>query len=163
MADSLVAFQQNVLKTLQAKSEAPINSNDDTDNHTTIFINTGLKDYPLAEKLYNKLAEQNYNCLLPLEDKTATPQEIREDLETNLQLCDIALLIYKNSPLTQIRLLLGECLKVKAKRETPLKTAICLTADKPKLGMNLANMHELCCDEEFDNLCLEKLLQEVVA
>lgn len=159
MEDSLVAFQQAVLHELQTKPKPMLVE----DNHKTIFINTGLKDFALAETLYQKLADQNYNCLLPLDSDTASSQEIREDLQANLQCCDVALLIYKNSPLAQIRLLLRECLKINAKRDTPLKTAICLTADNPSLGMRMNNMHELCCDKAFDEHCLEKLLQEVVA
>lgn len=164
IANSLCNFQQTLLEFLKPsqKTSKPKNS-----SKQTIFINTdhGTEDYTIAKNIFNQLSKQKqYTCLLPLEDKHARPEEIREDLEENLRLCDIVLLIYKQTQITQIRRLLRECVRINQDRETPFKTAICATNDQQAaLNMALPNLYELKCNHDFDQHCFDSLLNEVLS
>lgn len=161
IASPMVNFQQELLKFLQPKPETKPNKK----QHKTIFIHidNAMQDYAIAKKVYNKLSTMdNYACILPLDCPEASPEEIRKDREQNLQLCDIVLLIYKSTPNTKIRGLLYDCIRINAKRETPLKTAICLNGNQVPINIVLPDMHELSCTNNFEEHCLQKLLNEVV-
>jgi len=163
MTDTLSNFQQKIREHLTPIIK-PIKT---SQKHTkTIFINVdcALPDYSIAKKIYNKLTHKQHTCLLPIEDQNADANEIRKDLEENLQLCDIVLLIYNKTQLTHIRRLLRECVRINHKREKPLKTAICISNNDKlvAINMSLPHLHELNCDQNFDEDCLQNLL-EVIA
>lgn len=156
IACHLSEFTEELLSKLQPqkpKPELPDRSNQ------VVFVNAGVGDNALLQKIAVKLTDLNIPYILPMNNpENASPAEMREDMEDNLLMCDSMLLIYHNSPRKQIREFLKYGFKINAKRETPLQTTICKLEDNQPLNLKLPHMKTLECVQQFEDCCLDRFL-----
>ena len=79
---------------------------------------------------------------------TGKPEEIRNDLEQNLLVCDALIIIYGSATVTWVRGQLLQCRKILFRREQPLRALAIYEgppAPKDPLDIKLANMQILDC------------------
>lgn len=161
IASDLVNFQQYILKKLAPPvlEAAPEKVSDEAQK--IIFINVGNEDRALAEKVSKQLSAHGHFCLLPLEpDERSKPADIRRDMEQNMRYCDALLLLYDSSPLTQIRQFLMQSWRMRAQREKPLPTAVCISPSNQddNLSAMAKNLRLLRCTSPFPAECVEAFL-----
>ena len=128
MASDLVNFQQHLLKRLFPPEPAVASEELPKTEQKIIFINVGNEDRALAEKVSKQLSAHGHFCLLPITpDERSRPADIRKDMEHNMRYCDALLLLYDTSPITQIRQFLMQSWRMRAQRDNPLPTAVCIS------------------------------------
>ena len=163
MASDLVNFQQYLLKKL-FPSEPVVNQEVSQDAQQIIFINVGSEDRALAEKVSKQLTAHGHFCLLPVTpDERSRPADIRKDMEQNMRYCDALLLLYDASPITQIRQFLMQSWRMRAQRDSPLPTAVCISPNNSddNLSAMAKNLRVLRCAENvpFPAECVEAFLE----
>lgn len=163
MASDAVEFQHYVLQKLFPPEPQTREQLVPDENDRIIFINAGREDWHLAEKVSQRLSEHGHLCLLPLHpDEETSPAEIRRDMEQSMQECDALLLLYADSPASQIREYVQRSWRIRAKRTRPLPTAICISQDSGSRKLNVVapNLHLLTCEEPFPADCVDEFLRE---
>lgn len=165
MASDLVNFQQHLLKRLfppepLAKPAVLVEP-----EQQIIFINVGNEDRALAERVSKQLSAHGHFCVLPVTpDERSRPADIRKDMEHNMRYCDSLLLLYDSSPITQIRQFLMQSWRMRAQRDKPLPTAVCISPSNQddNLSAMAKNLRVLRCahNEPFPAECVEAFLEE---
>jgi len=164
MASELVNFQQHLLKKLfppEPEAQQPIIREH---QQQIIFINVGNEDRALAERVSKQLTAHGHFCLLPMTpDERSGPADIRKDMEQNMRYCDALLLLYDASPITQIRQFLMQSWRMRAQRDTPLPTAVCISPNNldDNLSAMAKNLRVLRCADNapFPAECVEAFLE----
>ena len=163
MASNLATFTQTLINKLSPQEKTK--KSRPASNKSIVFINTGEEDYKLAKKVSKELVGRGYFCLLPIDfSEKARVSEVRKHLNESLLYCDISLIIYADSPVTQIRKLLIHAWKMDSKREKPLETAICMLNDHTgvnEINMEGPSMHTLKCDSPLAQVCIDSFLEEI--
>ncbi len=164
MASDLVNFQQYLLKKLFPPEEPVIKQEIAQDAQQIIFINVGSEDRALAERVSKQLTAHGHFCLLPLTpNERSRPADIRKDMEQNMRYCDALLLLYDASPITQIRQFLMQSWRMRAQRDKPLPTAVCISPNNPdnNLSAMAKNLRVLRCADNvpFPAECVEAFLE----
>ena len=127
----------------------------------------GAEDRALAEKVSKQLIAHGHFCLLPVEpDERSRPADIRKDMEQNMRYCDALLLLYDTSPITQIRQFLMQSWRMRAQRDKPLPTAVCISPNNQddNLSAMAKNLRVLRCSDNvpFPAECVEAFLEETL-
>lgn len=134
-------------------------------SNAIVFVNAGQEDLELARKVSNKLAQKGFLCMLPLTPNENTkPSDVRKDLEHNLIDCDFSLIVYAKSSPMQIRSLLKYSWRMNSKRDSPLKTALCISEElgASTLNVNLPQMYTLKCHHPLSEDCISHFVEEIV-
>jgi TIR domain len=106
-----------------------------------VFVDTDPGDRELARAVGEVLAREGVRCYFPLD--SGTPEQIRKDVEANLQDCDGVLVVYGTSEVDSVRTKLRYDGKIMGQREAPPATLAVFEgppADADKLKRLLANM-----------------------
>ena len=164
MASDLVNFQQYLLKKLFPPEPVAKQEIIQEDQQQIIFINVGNEDRALAERVSKQLTAHGHFCLLPVTpDERSRPADIRKDMEQNMRYCDALLLLYDASPITQIRQFLMQSWRMRAQRDTPLPTAVCISPNNSddNLSAMAKNLRVLRCSDKvpFPAECVEAFLE----
>ena len=164
MASDLVNFQQHLLKRLFPPEPVVEPEIMPETEQQIIFINVGTEDRALAEKVSRQLIAHGHFCLLPVEpDERSRPADIRKDMEQNMRYCDALLLLYDDSPITQIRQFLMQSWRMRAQRDKPLPTAVCISPNNQddNLSAMAKNLRILRCSDNvpFPAECVEAFLE----
>ena len=167
MASDLVNFQQHLLKRLFPPEPVFTPEVIPETEQQIIFINVGAEDRALAEKVSRQLIAHGHFCLLPVEpDERSRPADIRKDMEQNMRYCDALLLLYDTSPITQIRQFLMQSWRMRAQRDKPLPTAVCISPNNQddNLSAMAKNLRILRCADNvpFPAECVEAFLEETL-
>jgi hypothetical protein len=96
---SIQAFIETVVHQMTLPVSVPIQKpapGQFPDEHRSVFIQAGVEDADHADRLSELLVHCNCFAQLPLQ--TGTPEEIRVDLEENLDSCDGVILVYGRIP-----------------------------------------------------------------
>ena len=166
MASDLVNFQQHLLKRIFPPEPIAEPEIEPATDQQIIFINVGNEDRALAEKVSHQLMAHGHFCVLPVTpDERSRPADIRKDMERNMRDCDSLLLLYDSSPITQIRQFLMQSWRMRAQRDKPLPTAVCISPKNQddSLSAMANNLRVLRCAENvpFPAECVEAFLEEV--
>jgi hypothetical protein len=167
MASDLVNFQQHLIKRLFPPEPVVKPELLTEAEQQIIFINVGAEDRALAEKVSKQLIAHGHFCLLPVEpDERSRPADIRKDMEQNMRYCDALLLLYDTSPITQIRQFLMQSWRMRAQRDKPLPTAVCISPNNQddNLSAMAKNLRVLRCSDNvpFPAECVEAFLEETL-
>lgn len=84
-----------------------------------VFLNANREDRSLAQDIRDVMKARGVACALPLQK--GAPADMRKDLEANLLDCDGVIVIYGEVPVTWARAQLRDYLKIRNKREHPMK------------------------------------------
>jgi hypothetical protein len=160
MAIGLVELQQTIIQSLKKLAEKP-HSPQQTSNCDLVFINATSQDMHLAHQVEGMLSEQGLDCCLPLDtSRSPSSAKIREDLNNNLQYCDIVLMLYDiNTDEVWVRSQLLLCKRARGKREEPFKViAVCKHPETPPLNMRLADLHVFDCLPLSHQTCVSQFI-----
>jgi hypothetical protein len=113
----------------------------------SIFIQAGIEDVDQADRLSAVLAE--FNCFTQLPLHQGTPEEIRADLEENLDSCDGLILLYGQIPAAWLKAQFRELPRHLARRrKRPSTRSVPALAvyggepgGKPNPGVNAPGLH----------------------
>nr|CAA6813653.1 MAG: Unknown protein [uncultured Thiotrichaceae bacterium] len=164
IVSNLSEFQQHLVKeilTPKPEEEAPQQT--EFTNEKTIFINASPQDIELAEHIAEKLSGHNLSCILPLDHSgQATPKEIRQDLEQNIELCDSMLVLYHQcSPLT-VREFIHTSLRIRTRtNQRPQNICICKAPESKPIRMWMKNVRTHECPQSFTDFCVQQALPEL--
>ncbi|MGA8762235.1 MAG: hypothetical protein WB562_05020, partial [Candidatus Sulfotelmatobacter sp.] len=86
-----------------------------------IFINADRSDQDLAQTLLSGFKAEDRYAILPLNDESASANDVREDLEANLIDCKSLLLVYGKSSLAWVRAQIRYILKLQNRRQHPFQ------------------------------------------
>ena len=143
MASDLVNFQQHILKRIFPPEPVAATEIMPETEQQIIFINVGVEDRALAEKVSRQLIAHGHFCLLPIEpDERSRPADIRKDMEQNMRYCDALLLLYDTSPITQIRQFLMQSWRMRAQRDKPLPTAVCISPNNQDDNLSSSSVED---------------------
>ncbi len=136
----------------------------------TVFVNGGEQDIDLMRRTATRLKDMGCGYVLPLSasgnGNGASPtsaEEITRDLHDNLENCDEVLVVYRDSDRTQVRQLIKEYRKHKARSEdVPERIHLCRAdAKAAELDMDFPELEIYCTDEACVDACVERFLGEV--
>jgi hypothetical protein len=161
MAIGLVELQQTIMQTLKKLAEKKL-APPQTDCGELVFINATSQDMDLAHQVEGMLIQQGLDCSLPLDtSRSPSSAKIREDLNNNLQCCDIVLMLYDtNTDEVWVRSQLLLCKRARGKREEPFKAiAVCKHPETPPLNMRLADLHVFDCLPPSHQTCVSQFIE----
>jgi len=161
MAIGLVELQQTIIQALKKLAEKQ-HSPQQTSNCDLVFINATSQDMNLAYQVEGMLIQQGLDCSLPLDtSRSPSSAKIREDLNNNLQCCDIVLMLYDiNTDEVWVRSQLLLCKRARGKREAPFKViAVCKHPETPPLNMRLADLHVFDCLPLSHQTCVSQFIE----
>jgi hypothetical protein len=126
-----------------------------------VFVNTATADCPLAADLCQYLDQRGFGYSIPIHQ--GKPEEIREDLRTNVLTCDGMIVIYGNSASNWVRGQLLEARKAAIRRPRKLYSAVYEGPPTPKspVGVKLPRMQVISCHEGLDEERLQPFLDDL--
>jgi hypothetical protein len=156
---SIQEFRETIVRQVTPPPPVPVQKlvgGPSSDEARSIFIQAGVEDADQADQLSDLLAGCNCFAQLPLQ--TGTPEEIRADLEENLDSCDGVILLYGKIPVgwmkAQFRELPRHFSRRRKKAVTRPIPALAVyegdPPDKPDPGVNAPGLQWIeCADPQF--------------
>ena len=86
---------------------------------SSAFINADRPDADIAEQIQDELCKRNFTVFHRIFD--GSPQEIREDLESRLQECDVLIIVYGKTGRGWVRAQFGKLSKVRGDRREEIR------------------------------------------
>lgn len=123
-----------------------------------VFLNYRSDDQGMADEILNWVDSRGIGYMTPM--SSGRPEEIREDLKTNIQESDCMMLLYGQSPESWVKTQLLTFRKLRGWQRKGLAVFDGPPPDKPAVGMKLPGMQVLSCRTNIDWTQVEGFLSE---
>src|SRR4030095_11206945 len=108
-------LKTEIVKRLEYRPEPKPEPDEQKVKTAIVFINADQSDMSLAKQLGEVVEQEGYQANYPMEG--ASPEQIRKDLELQLQDCDAVVIVYGDVEGTWVRAQLNQSTKFLAKRD----------------------------------------------
>ena len=157
-AEPVEEFRRAVRKRLFEKPKEPAKK----PIKAFVFVNSDPGDRSLAEEIREELKKRGVGISMPLREGKAS--EIREDLETNLEMCSALIIVYGESTASWVRRQVMQCHRSLSRRDPPLPAlAIYRGPPEPKgeLDIDILDMRDLDGTRGLDRQALNTFLESI--